>query len=220
MDHTFLTETELDRLDSLLAPLAEQGDTMRLDEVQGFFCAIVSGPDQLATEDWLTDVLGEQGEFASPEERSEAIALLERFFADIGAALAAGEMPELILYSDEEGGEPDYWPWCNAYLYALDVVSTDWFEEADDEDFEDLLYPVMALGGMYDEEDDEPLVNFTAEEIVNLKEELPDALLAVYNYWRAKTNAPVTVRKDATPGRNDPCPCGSGKKYKQCCGKS
>jgi uncharacterized protein YecA (UPF0149 family) len=21
------------------------------------------------------------------------------------------------------------------------------------------------------------------------------------------------------PGRNDPCPCGSGKKYKQCCGK-
>jgi uncharacterized protein YecA (UPF0149 family) len=20
-----------------------------------------------------------------------------------------------------------------------------------------------------------------------------------------------------TPGRNDPCPCGSGKKYKQCC---
>jgi uncharacterized protein YecA (UPF0149 family) len=21
-------------------------------------------------------------------------------------------------------------------------------------------------------------------------------------------------------GRNDPCPCGSGKKYKQCCGKN
>lgn len=27
-----------------------------------------------------------------------------------------------------------------------------------------------------------------------------------------------TVRKDATPGRNDPCSCGSGKKYKRCCG--
>ncbi|MBR0400159.1 MAG: SEC-C domain-containing protein [Mogibacterium sp.] len=22
------------------------------------------------------------------------------------------------------------------------------------------------------------------------------------------------------PGRNDPCPCGSGKKYKHCCGKN
>ena len=27
-----------------------------------------------------------------------------------------------------------------------------------------------------------------------------------------------TVRKEATPSRNDPCPCGSGKKYKKCCG--
>ena len=28
-----------------------------------------------------------------------------------------------------------------------------------------------------------------------------------------------TVHKDKLPGRNDPCPCGSGKKYKKCCGK-
>ena len=27
------------------------------------------------------------------------------------------------------------------------------------------------------------------------------------------------VRVDKAPGRNDPCPCGSGKKYKQCHGK-
>jgi len=27
------------------------------------------------------------------------------------------------------------------------------------------------------------------------------------------------IRADAKPKRNDPCPCGSGKKYKQCCGK-
>jgi uncharacterized protein YecA (UPF0149 family) len=28
-----------------------------------------------------------------------------------------------------------------------------------------------------------------------------------------------TVVKEKEPGRNDPCPCGSGKKYKKCCGK-
>ena len=27
-----------------------------------------------------------------------------------------------------------------------------------------------------------------------------------------------TVVKGKEPGRNDPCPCGSGKKYKKCCG--
>ncbi len=29
----------------------------------------------------------------------------------------------------------------------------------------------------------------------------------------------TTVVKDEEPGRNDPCPCGSGKKYKKCCGR-
>jgi len=28
------------------------------------------------------------------------------------------------------------------------------------------------------------------------------------------------IHSDAKPKRNDPCPCGSGKKYKQCCGKA
>lgn len=29
-----------------------------------------------------------------------------------------------------------------------------------------------------------------------------------------------TIRVEKKPGRNDPCPCGSGKKYKKCCGKN
>jgi preprotein translocase subunit SecA len=33
-----------------------------------------------------------------------------------------------------------------------------------------------------------------------------------------KKNTPITA--DKKPKRNDPCPCGSGKKYKNCCGQS
>ena len=29
----------------------------------------------------------------------------------------------------------------------------------------------------------------------------------------------TVVRKEKKVGRNDPCPCGSGKKYKNCCGR-
>jgi SWIM/SEC-C metal-binding protein len=32
-------------------------------------------------------------------------------------------------------------------------------------------------------------------------------------------NPPKTVIAERKPGRNEPCPCGSGKKYKKCCGK-
>ena len=31
------------------------------------------------------------------------------------------------------------------------------------------------------------------------------------------SSAPVSVVIGAKTGRNDPCPCGSGKKYKKCC---
>jgi preprotein translocase subunit SecA len=34
-----------------------------------------------------------------------------------------------------------------------------------------------------------------------------------------ETKRPVVKRASDRVGRNDPCPCGSGKKYKQCCGK-
>ncbi len=34
----------------------------------------------------------------------------------------------------------------------------------------------------------------------------------------SETNAAKPYKSDKKPGRNDPCPCGSGKKYKKCCG--
>ena len=48
-----------------------------------------------------------------------------------------------------------------------------------------------------------------------------DAMWAVYDLydlWRQFGPRVETVYADAKPGRNDPCFCGSGKKYKKCCG--
>jgi uncharacterized protein len=48
-----------------------------------------------------------------------------------------------------------------------------------------------------------------------------DAIWAVYDLralWRNFGPRVPTLHKLAVPGRNDPCACGSGKKYKKCCG--
>ena len=50
---------------------------------------------------------------------------------------------------------------------------------------------------------------------------IDEALFAVQMlriYWLDNAPKPVTRRVEATPGRNDPCPCGSGKKFKKCHG--
>jgi SEC-C motif domain protein len=38
-------------------------------------------------------------------------------------------------------------------------------------------------------------------------------------YTKTVRNGPAPVKAAPKVGRNDPCPCGSGKKYKHCCGK-
>ncbi len=53
----------------------------------------------------------------------------------------------------------------------------------------------------------------------------PQAALEGQSKGNDKSNAgdgsvgQATVVKEEEPGRNDPCPCGSGKKYKKCCGR-
>ncbi|WP_241650447.1 SEC-C metal-binding domain-containing protein, partial [Rosenbergiella collisarenosi] len=59
----------------------------------------------------------------------------------------------------------------------------------------------------------------TAEQFEQHIEALPAAVLDLYQYWsfQAQQNAPQPKIVETKVGRNEPCPCGSGKKFKQCC---
>lgn len=205
-------------LENLLDKYSETENTMRADEAQAFLVALASGPDAVDVEIWLPEVLGNPDLFTE-EEKATIESLLNDMLHDIQESLADGRVPELILYPDEYG-EQDYFSWSNAYLYALDVTETDWFEVASDEAFEDLFYPIMALGGMFEDEDASISIDFDPEEQQAFRQELPEAILALYRYWQVVGQKPVTiVRDDEKVGRNDACSCGSGKKYKTCCGR-
>ena len=48
-----------------------------------------------------------------------------------------------------------------------------------------------------------------------------EAIWAVYDLrqiWKSLGPRQATIVKGDVPGRNDPCSCGSGKKFKKCCG--
>ena len=212
-------EAARSRLMELLDAKSEAHNTMRCDEVQGFMMALLSGPDALNPTNWLPEILGEESLFDA-KERTEIERLVMAMAADMRMKLDEKILPDLWFYEDE-AGNPDFYTWCNAYLYALDIVPTDWFEAVDQEEFEDLFYPIMALGGIYDEErNGEIILHLTEKELAQLESELPHVLLDIYWYWQAIINKPQTVRREGDKtGRNDPCPCGSGKKYKACCNK-
>ena len=212
-------EAARSRLMELLDAKSETHNTMRCDEVQGFMMALLSGPDALNPTNWLPEILGEESLFDA-KERTEIERLVMAMAADMRMKLNEKILPDLWFYEDE-AGNPDFYTWCNAYLYALDIVPTDWFEAVDQEEFEDLFYPIMALGGIYDDEENgEVILHLNEKELTQLESDLPHVLLDIYWYWQAIINKPQTVRLEGEKvGRNDPCPCGSGKKYKACCGK-
>lgn len=212
-------EAARSRLMELLYAKSEAHNTMRCDEVQGFMMALLSGPDALNPTNWLPEILGEESLFDA-KERTEIERLVMAMAADMRMKLNEKILPDLWFYEDE-AGNPDFYTWCNAYLYALDIVPTDWFEAVDQEEFEDLFYPIMALGGIYDDEENgEVILHLNEKELTQLESDLPHVLLDIYWYWQAIINKPQTVRREGEKvGRNDPCPCGSGKKYKACCGK-
>ena len=212
-------EAARSRLMELLDAKSEAHNTMRCDEVQGFMMALLSGPDALNPTNWLPEILGEESLFDA-KERTEIERLVMAMAADMRMKLNEKILPDLWFYEDE-AGNPDFYTWCNAYLYALDIVPTDWFEAVDQEEFEDLFYPIMAWGGIYDDEENgEVILHLNEKELTQLESDLPHVLLDIYWYWQAIINKPQTVRrKGEKVGRNDPCPCGSGKKYKACCGK-
>lgn len=79
----------------------------------------------------------------------------------------------------------------------------DWYEEHgfDDEDLDEDEYDEEELDDAYDDYDYE---DYDYED----DEEYDDEPIPSPHTW---------VREEPKIGRNDPCPCGSGKKYKKCC---
>ena len=220
-----LTEDELDRLEELLEADVFNGEAMRLDEVQAMLCAVISSPQPVSPTLWLPEVLGEGMAVADNAEVAEVLELLMRFNNDIASALLADETVAPLLYPvDETAEEYDFAAWADAYVFGAGLGG-DWYEQAGKhaDDLSELLEPLFLLNGMLKEDAEKSGERWfsPAEEarlVADIQEKLPLIVQSLYNFWRAKRGGATVHHDEPKTGRNDPCPCGSGKKFKQCCG--
>ncbi len=220
-----LNETDLDRLEQLLEADVFQDDAMRLDEIQAILCAVVSGPIPVEPSVWLPDVLGKGADQVDDAVVAETVELLMRLNNDIAASLLADETIAPVLYPvDESCEEYDYAAWADSYVYGAGLAG-DWFELAGkhSEDLSELLEPMFLLNGMLKEDVEKSGERWfsPAEEarlVADIKDNLPVVVQTLYNFWRNKRSGGSVKREEPKSGRNDPCPCGSGRKFKQCCG--
>ena len=221
------------RLEQLLGDPALP-EAMRLDEAHGYLCAALSGPRPIAEEQWLSEVLGD-AQAGSEDLRREAADLLRPFVAELESELARGQAPVLLLYAidGDESGAGNYLPWCQAYLHGVDAAAEDWFDalgaEEGKEDSEEICYLDEQLFPLFMLTGDAEAAALAAgedwlsgEELEHLRaeceEKLPQAVTEIYRFWVAQRSIKTIRRETPKVGRNDPCPCGSGKKFKHCHG--
>lgn len=222
---------ELDRLEALLADEVFADEAMQLDEAQGYICAAMSGPEPLAERVWLEEIFGGAEQLDTPAGQ-EASALLRRFASNIADDLANDErsMPVIFYPEDYDNPRPEeVEAWCMAYLHGVDTASEDWFDALDDEDeidwLDERLFPHMLLAGEAEKAalqsgEDWPEGEEREALLRDALESLSLAVAEVYRFWLAKRSQQTLRRSNGKIGRNDACPCGSGKKYKQCCGSA
>ncbi len=165
----------------------------------------------------------------APVETLDDERTLQPYLTDVRTVLA--ELPlaeqERLAASFGDGPLPAFAQyWAVGFWDVVQAWPDDWRTPRDRElgrDWEDAL---MAIAALLEADEDEPAVNPVRDDgpptvSADRIERFGDAIWAVYNLHDiGRSLGPLieTVRKAAKPGRNDPCPCGSGKKYKRCCG--
>ena len=128
----------------------------------------------------------------------------------------------ILLFDARTDGIEAVVPWCAGFMMGVQQ----WPDAAiEDEEVQAALLPIAArMAAEGDELDDETLTLWEAAKAdVKPAKDLGDALYQMVDgVFTLKTllvpNRPVR-RNEPRVGRNDPCPCGSNKKFKQCCGK-
>jgi uncharacterized protein len=234
-----LSEEELDELSAILDNFPSL-DAFNLEELDGFFAAILCGPTTQSPFEHLSLICGEESIEALPfdtqDELQRFLSLLIRHWNGIADILRTGEIFVPLL--EERDDDPEFEgmkvprgnDWAEGFMSGMDTCRDEWQEliSSEDEEHEAYLIPIYVLNYEHDPDPELRSPALTEELRWKLLLSLPIVIEKIYEFFKPAREAFVAQMPAERPirraqpkvGRNDPCPCGSGRKYKRCCGNA
>lgn len=218
-----LNTAELDRLNEFLVAIGPPA--MNIEAVDGYFSALICGPEPVPASEYLPLIWGDDFAFESEQQVSEIVDLLMRHWNTIATALRRTlKVNEIYLPVLRPAADGVVYgnDWASGFIRGTRVRRTGWSQLMDDEQKVELLLPALTL---FHEHDDDPETRpepISAAQRTELLQFMFAYLTKLYRHFEPERQAnapgPQPVRRAAAKvGRNDPCPCGSGRKFKQCC---
>jgi uncharacterized protein len=186
---TRLSEAEIIQLEDLLASPVFAGQALPLDQLQGFLCAVLSGPEPVPLAKWMPAALGNP-KYENPAQGEEVLGLITRFHNEIETGLKSESGIGLLLSelgADKNSGEEkyDYAAWCQAYLDGVDFSEVPWEEAGDEDEINELLFAISLLA---EEIEPKTLKQIKAAEMKELlaecQQDLPLIVLDIFEYFQ------------------------------------
>jgi uncharacterized protein len=205
------------------SPAAPEG-AMSPMELDGYLTGVAVSPDLIRPSRWLDMIWGKnEPAFDSLDQLQTVIAAVMDHHNAIIAALDAGfkqieakqsaDYRPLFLTPSGRSNHDVIRTWVRGFGKAMALAPAGWCSIAEDERLQPLLSPFIGFMDVGD-----PTFE-PADNIDELLDEaataIPRATIVLRKIAQFSTAAAAGRRKI---GRNDPCPCGSGRKYKRCCG--
>jgi uncharacterized protein len=220
----------LERIGAFLSSGRAPADSMGLSELDGFLTGIAVGPELIRPSEWLPLVWGCEGPAFLDMDEANAVlgAIMLRYNTILRDIDRRGIIP--VFWRDSEGAVVAD-DWARGFLEAMQLRFRAWEPLFKAEREWLSLMPIMALcrdqeGGSF--------LDFSPEEeetiLAAAPALIPVCVETIAMFWRRgeERRIPMPLSDDRAgesshispkTGRNEPCPCGSGKKFKKCCGK-
>jgi uncharacterized protein len=230
--HQPLSEAELEELDDFLADEAIEDRSMDVSMMEGFLTAVAIGPRTVLPSEWLSwvwDIEDGQAEarFESEEHANRIISLVMRHYnAVVQTFIDDPASFKAVFRRGDQWGAAE---WCEGFILGFQFSDEAWSLLAVGQ--ATWFAPFLRLGT-----DDGISITKNTGDAEKWMNEIEPSLVKMHAYWKDKPGSQPggviqdefhlagqkevgqVVRGGPKVGRNYPCPCGSGKKFKKCCG--
>jgi uncharacterized protein len=226
-------------LKQFLASPQRPKDTLSYHELQGFLFAIACAPELVKPSEWIPAIFnGREAVYESMAEAQNVMQALMELYNDINSQVFTGKvaLPGDIILNipalDNVGEAAPLGQWSLGFFQGHDWLMELWDHYTSDELDEELGSSLMILSFFSSRKLAEAYYQETVKSRTHSLEEFAETMLKMFEdamgsyahlgrsiqialSGQVQTNSPFV--REQKVGRNDPCPCGSGRKYKNCC---
>jgi yecA family protein len=195
-----------------------EGGLAALSYSNGVMTAAIVSPEHVPSSEWLPLIANPSDESWSGEDGQLAAAAMLLQHEEILKLLRSRDAEYEPFFWENDEGDVVTRDWAEGFFAAARLRRDAWLrrEEREAQGFlgrVNVLLQDEAIDAKFTEAGVDPRMAFDIAVA-----ELPDYIRTLYSIRKEEPrNLTLFQRSEKKAGRNEPCPCGSGKKYKKCC---